>query len=54
MRNKPRPGRAPDETWWVINGGELLSALHRVAKGDDPNLAYTELYANTHNEGERE
>lgn len=36
--------------WWVINGGELLSALKRVANGDDPDLAYVELWANSTSE----
>lgn len=35
------------ETWWVINGTELLAALQRVADGEDPDMAYAELYANT-------
>lgn len=33
--------------WWVISGDELLQALHRVADGESPDLAYAELYANT-------
>lgn len=37
----------PDETWWVINGAELQAALRRVSAGDDPDLAYIELHANT-------
>jgi hypothetical protein len=36
-----------DRGWWVISGDELLAALHRVHKGEDPELAYAELYANT-------
>jgi len=36
-----------EQTWWVINGAELLAALRRVSAGDDPDLAYAELYANT-------
>lgn len=36
--------------WWVISGDELNDALHRVAEGLDPDLAYLELYANTETE----
>lgn len=34
------------DDWWVINSTELLSALKRVADGDDPDIVYVELYAN--------
>lgn len=37
----------PDLGWWVISGEELLAALHRVHEGEDPDLAYAELYANS-------
>jgi hypothetical protein len=33
--------------WWTIYGGDLLAALRRVQGGDDPDLVYAELYANT-------
>ncbi len=33
--------------WWVIAGEELLAALHRVSAGENPDLAYAELYANS-------
>lgn len=33
--------------WWVISGEDLVAALHRVHEGEDPDLIYTELYANT-------
>lgn len=36
----------PVEQWWTINGHELLSALRRVGAGDDPDVAYMELFAN--------
>lgn len=34
-------------SWWVIHGEELLAALRRVAAGEDPDMVYAELYANT-------
>lgn len=33
--------------WWVISGDELYAALTRVSQGEDPDMAYTELYANS-------
>lgn len=33
--------------WWTISGEALLAALHRVAAGDNPDLVYAELYANS-------
>ena len=41
-----------DLGWWVISGDALLNALHRAAQGEDADLLYTELYANTGEEGE--
>lgn len=38
--------------WWTISGEALLDALRRVRDGDDPDLVYAELYANS--EVERE
>jgi hypothetical protein len=35
------------ESWWVISGSELMAALHRVFAGEDPDIAYAELYANS-------
>ena len=35
-----------DLGWWVICGEELLNALRRANAGEDPDLLYTELYAN--------
>ena len=35
------------EEWWCINGQELLDALRRVSNGDDPDIAYAELFANS-------
>ena len=36
--------------WWAIAGEELLAALRRVAGGEDPDLVYAELYANSDHE----
>lgn len=36
--------------WWVIDGASMLEALRRVAAGEDPDLVYVELYANTERE----
>ena len=33
--------------WWVIAGHYLLEALRKVAAGEDPEMVYTELYANS-------
>lgn len=44
------------DAWWVIHGEELAKALHRVKDGEDPDLIYTELFANSEHEeveGER-
>jgi len=38
------------EAWWVISSTELLAALRRVHAGDDPDVAYAELYANSRTE----
>lgn len=35
---------------WVIKGEELLDALRRVQGGDDPDIVYAELYANSESE----
>lgn len=35
-----------DLGWWIIHGDEILESLRRVAKGEDPDLVYAELYAN--------
>lgn len=40
-------GRPPVEQWWCINGEEILGALRRARSGDDPELVYLELYANS-------
>jgi len=33
--------------WWAISGDALLDALRRCANGEDPDLVYAELYANS-------
>lgn len=39
--------RPPDEQWWAINGSDIMSALHRAYDGEDPDLIYLELIANS-------
>lgn len=39
--------------WWAIAGTELLAALHRAHNGDDPDIVYAELYANSAPEEQR-
>lgn len=36
--------------WWTISGSELLAALRRAHNGDDPDIVYAELYANSDHE----
>ena len=36
--------------WWTIHGEALLDALHRSHDGDDPDVVYAELYANSEHE----
>jgi hypothetical protein len=33
--------------WWAISGQQLLDALRRAYNGEDPDLVYAELYANS-------
>lgn len=33
--------------WWAIEAGALLDALRRVGAGENPDLIYAELYANS-------
>lgn len=33
--------------WWTINGLSLLGALFRAKSGEDPEMVYAELYANS-------
>jgi hypothetical protein len=36
--------------WHTIPGELLLASLHRVARGEDPDLLYAELWANAEHE----
>lgn len=40
------PDKAVGETWWVIAGSDLLTALERAAAGENPDIVIAELYAN--------
>lgn len=42
-------GTDPEDAlgWWTISGVAMLDALRRVQGGDDPDLVYAELYANS-------
>lgn len=33
--------------WWTISGDDLLEALRRAHVGEDPDLVYAEMYANS-------
>lgn len=33
--------------WWVIRGEEILAMLRRVEAGENPDLVFTEAYANS-------
>lgn len=33
--------------WWTISGAALLDALKRAHDGEDPDIVYAELYANS-------
>ncbi|HET6916615.1 MAG TPA: hypothetical protein VFH56_11050 [Acidimicrobiales bacterium] len=33
--------------WWTISGEALMDALRRAHDGEDPDLIYTEQYANS-------
>lgn len=44
------PGCAPVEQWWVINGEDVMDALRRAHAGDDPEIVYLELVANSKTE----
>lgn len=40
-------GEAADWGWWAISGQAIMAALNRAHAGDDPELVYVELYANS-------
>ncbi len=33
--------------WWVLHGQALLDGLRRCHAGEDPEIVYTEMYANS-------
>lgn len=35
------------DAWWTIQGHALRAALRRAHEGEDPELVYAELYANS-------
>lgn len=37
----------PQWAWWTIYGEELMNLLKRAHDGEDPDLLYTEAYANS-------
>jgi hypothetical protein len=39
-----------DLGWWAVSGADLLDALRRAAAGEDPDLIYAEMYANSDRE----
>lgn len=39
-----------DLGWWTIHGDDILDALRRAAAGEDPDLVYAEMYANSDHE----
>lgn len=44
---KTTPDDTSDMGWWCIAGEELMDALKRARDGDDPDIVYAELYANS-------
>lgn len=42
-----------DLGWHVISGEDFLTALRRVAAGEDPDMVYTELWVNAEREDVR-
>ncbi len=47
-----RPGRPPSEQWWTINGEDMLDAMRRCHQGDEPEIVYLELIANSTTPGD--
>jgi hypothetical protein len=35
------------DSWWSIHGETLMESLRRAHDGEDPDLIYAELYANS-------
>ena len=48
VRDDLRP--VSDLGWHVIHGETFLDALYRVHEGEDPDMVYAELYANSDQE----
>jgi hypothetical protein len=44
---KDRAGTHPRQQWWVLNGEDLLSNLKRASAGEQPELLYIEMVANS-------
>lgn len=42
-----KPGRAPEDQWWTINGADIMAVLARAHAGEDPDLLYLEMIANS-------
>jgi len=40
----------PGLGWWAISGAALIESLRRAADGENPDLLYAELYANSDTE----
>ena len=40
------PMKKDELGWWVISGEMLIEILRRAASGEDPDMLYTEAYAN--------
>ena len=49
-RAKAHGDGSPALTWWSISGPGLMDAMRRAAAGEDPDLIYAELYANSESE----
>jgi hypothetical protein len=37
--------------WWTLSGEDLMHALHRAYEGENPEIIYAEMYANSVIEG---
>ena len=42
--------RPPTDQYWAINGQVMLDAMHRCHEGENPELMYLELIANSDTE----
>lgn len=50
VERRVRGGRVSGLGWWAISGDALLEALRRAHDGEDPDVVYAELYANSDHE----